>query len=97
MGMMACMLCQLPHMLSGTRERHSLVADLLPIKHVHVCDLGQLHAIIAQLEDVIAHAAVRIVPFHAAAEDTAWHPGHICIAHSDCVSQLPYVLWWFSG
>lgn len=47
----------------------SLVADLLAVQHVHAGGLCQLHAIVAEQKGIIAHAAMRVVPFHAAAAE----------------------------
>jgi hypothetical protein len=50
--------------------QHSLVADVLAVEHVHAGGLCQLHAVVAEGEGVVTHAAVRVVPLHAAA--TEW-------------------------
>ena len=47
--------------------QHSLVADVLAVEHVHAGGLRQLHAVVAEQKGVIAHAAVRVIPLHAAA------------------------------
>ncbi len=46
---------------------HSLVVDVqLGVAYDHVGALHQLGAVLAELKCIIAHAAVRVVPLHAA-------------------------------